>query len=314
MFANLRCQTCGFTQQVPMGPGPTMAACNQCGQALQVPGAASAMPAYPQPQQYAQGPMPMQGYPRQGYYPYPPQKTSNNAGLIVGLCVVGFVVLIIAGSVFSAISDLNDINDSPQPPPQISTSGESPTYNYKPPKFRSWLMRTSSEGHFAIDMPGKPFEGERTLRNDEGRLKAHSLTFREDDAEWEVEYWDFPEHDVSDDAYSLGGEIDVLAKAHGCQPEGEKEITLTSLMGEKFEGREVHFQTLDDSYDYRIYCVRNRMFVICALTRDSVKESEPLRFLNSFRLIGNIPKEGWPSEFLPEPDKKDRGTAVPKPK
>ncbi len=312
MYANLRCQACGFTQQVPMGPGPTMAACNSCGAAMQVPGAASAMPMYPEqrPQQYAQGPMPMQGYGRPGYYP--PPRTSNNAGLIAGLAIAGFVVLMIVVSVISAISAMDEFERNP--PTHYGPSSRGPVYQTTP-KFRAWLMRTSAEGQFAIDMPGKPIESERTLRNDQGRMKAHSLTFRENDAQWEVEYWDFPEHDVADDAYSLGGEIDVLAEVHGCQPESEKEITLKSLAGEEFTGREVQFNALDDDvYLYRIYCVRNRMYVVCALTRDSVKPSDAERFINSFRLIGNIPKDGWKASFLPEPSKEDRGTAVPKPK
>lgn len=312
MYANLRCENCGLTQQVPMGPGPSMAACTQCGGAMQVPGAASAMPMYPQPQQYAQRPQPMQGYPRQGYYPYPPPRTSNNAGLIVGLAIAGFVVLVIGSAVFGAISELDKIESTP-PEHRISTPGESPVY--RKPKFRSWLMRTSSEGHFAIDMPGKPIESERTLRNDEGRLTSHRLTCREDEAEWQVEYWDFPEHGPEDDAYSLAGEIDVLAEVHGCQPDVEKEITLKSSAGETFAGREVRFAALDDDvYVYRIYCVRNRMYLVCALTLAGVKNTEQQRFHDSFRLIGNIPKEGWKASYLPEPSKEDRGTVVPKSK
>lgn len=316
MFANLRCQTCGFTQQVPLGPGPTISACSQCGQAMQVPGAASAMPQYPQPYppQFSQGPRPMQGYGRPGYYPpYPPARTSNNAGMIVGLVIVGFVVLVIVGSVISAISDLDKLD--PSPTPQYGPSRPAPAYNPPKLKFRAWLMRSSSKGQFAIDMPGKPTDGDRILRNDEGRLQAHTLTLREEDAVWEVEYWDFPQHDVEDDAYSLGGEIDLLAKLHGSQPQLEKEITLTTLSGEEFTGREVRFTTPEnDVYHYRIYCVRNRMYEICALTGPSVNDSETQRFLSSFRLIGNIPKEGWKASFLPEAEKEDHGTAVPKPK
>lgn len=36
-----------------------------------------------------------------------------------------------------------------------------------------------------------------------------------------------------------------------------------------------------------------------------------MKFLTSFRLIGNIPKQGWPSQYLPEEPKPDRRTAVP---
>ena len=93
--------------------------------------------------------MPMQGYPRQGYYP--PPRTSNNAGLIAGLAIAGFVVLMIVVSLISAISAMDGFERNP--PTHYGPSSRGPAYQTTP-KFRVWLMRTSAEGQFAIDMPG----------------------------------------------------------------------------------------------------------------------------------------------------------------
>lgn len=63
----------------------------------------------------------------------------------------------------------------------------------------------------------------------------------------------------------LGSEIDVLVEFDGCQPDLEQPITLKAPDDQVFAGRELSFQLLDDRVRrYRIYIVKNRLFLVWA--------------------------------------------------
>jgi hypothetical protein len=313
MFVNLKCPYCGLAQQAPAGPMPTIAACAQCGSAIDVPGAMPAAQArFPAPQmRYGQpvyGPQRVP-YPPQGFYPAPPRR-SNTAGLVIGLLVAaGFVALVIVGAVASvleeaatSVSPCAPIGDYCAPTPQRDSPVE-------------WQIANCSEGQYVVKFPGTWVDKTRKISDPNGRLISNNRVCDEHIGHFEVTYIDYPSHGRENDAVVLGSEIDVLVEFHGCQPDIEREITLKSPDDQEFAGRELSFQLLDNRVRrYRIYIVKNRLFLVWAEVYSEKLAPNALKFLASFRLIGNIPKEGWPSQYLPDEPKPDRGTAVPKKK
>lgn len=309
MFVNLKCPYCGLAQQAPAGPMPTIAACAQCGSALDVPGAMPSPQARypaPQPRYGTPGYGPRGPYPPQGFYPAPPRR-SNTTGIIIGVVVaIAFVALVLVGAVATAIEEATSTESAFAPPEDFCA----PTPRVEVPV--QWESANCSEGQYVVLFPGSWEDKTRNIKDPNGRLISNNRVCDEYKGHFEVTYIDYPKHSPEDDAVVLGSEIDVLVEFHGCQPDLEQPITLKAPDDQVFAGRELSFQLLDDRVRrYRIYIVKNRLFLVWAEVYSEKRAPDAMKFLTSFRLIGNIPKQGWPSQYLPEEPKPDRRTAVP---
>lgn len=281
---------------------PTIAACAQCGNAIHVPGAAPM--SGPAPGRHG---APQGRYPAPGYYA-PPQKSSNTAAIVVIVAIIGFFVIAVGAGVREALSEENawDIPEPPPTPPSVSMPER-----YVPPPVE-WETSSCPEGQYAVLMPGEAEDKTGNVRLDEGRLVSHNRTCDERIGHFEVNYHDYPVHDSADDATVLARQVDVLVKYLGCQPDLDRPLTLKAPDDQEFSGCELSFQMLEERVRrYRIYLVKNRMYLVWVEYTKARYADDAMKFLTSFRLIGNIPKEGWPSSYLPAEPKPDKGTAVP---
>jgi hypothetical protein len=322
MFVNLKCPYCGMAQQVPAGPMPTIAACAQCGSALDVPGAMPSQQArYPaQPPRYrAPGYGPRGPYAPQAFYPAPPRQ-SNTAGLVIGLVVTaGFVALVIVGVVASAIEEAST-SVSPCAPigdycaPSTSEILPAPNPGKREYEVVEYTWGTSDFGQYSIEFTGKPQDSVSTMRHEGGKLALHRKVFNTGQSRWEVCFCDLPQTPDSVEAV-LEGETALLNEHNGSKPTIDRAVETEALNGDKFPGRELHYRSPGGELRcYRIFLVHNRLFFVNAAIRDEKKIHAVDRFFFSFHLVGELPKEGWPARFLPEEPKPDRGTAVPEKK
>jgi hypothetical protein len=235
-------------------------------------------------------------------------RRSNTTGIIIGvLAAVVFVALVLVGAVATALEEASPTESSWTP---IEDSC-APSPNRDLPM--EWESANCSEGQYVVLFPGAWEDKTRKIKDPNGRLISNNRVCDEGIGHFEVTYIDYPKHSPEDDAVVLGSEIDVLVEFHGCQPELERPITLKAPDDQVFAGRELSFQLLDNRVRrYRIYIVKNRLFLVWAEVYSEKRAPDAMKFLTSFRLIGNIPQQGWPSQYLPEEPKPDRGTAVPK--
>ena len=144
----------------------------------------------------------------------------------------------------------------------------------------SWKEFSSSEGKFAVSMPGTPKQ--ETETDDEG-LTSHSFTveIQNPDSAYLVTYYDVPEfakatpeqikelHDGTPDAFAKGGNAELTRSE--------------SIILDGNPGREFEFTSNDGfSGKGRVYLVLDRLFLVVAIApqRQNIE-----RFLDSFRLL-----------------------------
>lgn len=144
----------------------------------------------------------------------------------------------------------------------------------------SWKEFSSSEGKFAVSMPGTPKQ--ETETDDEG-LTSHSFTveIQNPDSAYLVTYYDVPEFAKATPEQIkelLDGTPDAFAKGGNAQLTRSESIILDGNPGREFE----FTSTEGFSGKGRVYLVLDRLFLVVAIApqRQNIE-----RFLDSFRLL-----------------------------
>lgn len=132
----------------------------------------------------------------------------------------------------------------------------------------SWQPISSSEGHFAVQMPGKPTEDKRD---------GHSFTVQTQQGVFMVAYKDFPDEvgKTSADKY-----LDQVSEGLGT--DGDKVVSQRKITLAGYPGRELRYQTSDGMDGIaRIYLVKERIYTVIVMPS---KLQDAQKFLDSFRL------------------------------
>jgi len=144
----------------------------------------------------------------------------------------------------------------------------------------SWNEFSSSEGKFAVSMPGTPKQETET---DEDGLTAHSFTveLQNPDSAYLVTYYDVPEVAKATPEQVkelLDGTPDAFAKGGNANLTRSQNIILDGNPGREFE----FTSTEGFSGKGRVYLVQQRLFLVVAIAPQTQSIQ---RFLESFRLL-----------------------------
>ncbi|HAZ47571.1 MAG TPA: hypothetical protein DDW76_03580 [Cyanobacteria bacterium UBA11369] len=143
-----------------------------------------------------------------------------------------------------------------------------------------WKEFSSSEGKFAVSMPGTPKQETET---DEDGLTSHSFTveLENPDSAYLVTYYDVPEVAKATPEQIkelLDGAPDAFAKGGNANLTRSQNIILDGNPGREFE----FTSTEGFSGKGRVYLVQERLFLVVAIAPQSQSIQ---RFLDSFRLL-----------------------------
>ena len=144
----------------------------------------------------------------------------------------------------------------------------------------SWKEFSSSEGKFAVSMPGTPKQETET---DEDGLTSHSFTveLENPNSAYLVTYYDVPEVAKATPEQIkelLDGTPDAFAKGGNAQLTRSQNIILDGNPGREFE----FTSTEGFSGKGRVYLVEERLFLVVAIAPQSQNIQQ---FLDSFRLL-----------------------------
>jgi hypothetical protein len=151
-----------------------------------------------------------------------------------------------------------------------------------------WREFTPKEGRFSIMMPSKPESEVQSEFTPVGIVKLYIFAAEKDDSYYAVSYSDFPEYVIK---YSdVGTVLDDARDGMVANVQG-KPISSRRIKLQGYYGRDVKFQVTEEGQVgtayARIYLVGNRLYQILVIgPQEQFPESEALRFLNSFQLLG----------------------------
>lgn len=282
MQVSVQCPNCGASQAAEAANTPIIAACAHCGCAITLPaGIEARLPAPYQPPQVAA-----------------PPHTLRKAALIAGVVMAALVGLFLFWPrlTFYARYDAPPTPQSPPPKnaivpkPQADSGYELVDYKWS----------TSDHGQYSAEFPGQPKDIEATKHDDRGTLAMYRKVFDTGMSHWEVDYVDHPTKPANPGAI-MDSETAILTDHNSGPPEVNRTVETEALNGEKFKGRDLRYRTIAGAFRcYRLFIVRNRMYVLGAEVRDKEKLYAVTRFFDSFHLVGELPTEGWKSQYLPK--------------
>jgi hypothetical protein len=150
-----------------------------------------------------------------------------------------------------------------------------------------WQYFSSLEGRFVVLRPSNyTLRDTRQINTDAGKVTMHAFLSIEKKVVYEVSYCDYPESFVqqvkSNKVFDNGCDVDMdVVKGNFIS---KKNISLNG-----HPGREVRYYPPSQlPSKARMYLVKNRLYQVTISTykqREKVLNEEPVKFLDSFRLI-----------------------------
>ena len=147
-----------------------------------------------------------------------------------------------------------------------------------------WKDYASSDGRFAISMPGDPTVSSGTTQTDLGPLVLHTTSVTGDDIYCSVIYQDTPEGLKRSADDILTRQCDGFVQgAHVREIVARRDVTV-----EGFPGRELEGETADGNFRIlvRYIVVGHRIFtLVIGVPIDETDGQRAARFVGSFRLV-----------------------------
>jgi len=195
----------------------------------------------------------------QGYAGSGAAKGSGVAGWVVG-------IVVLAGAAWFMMSDTGR---------GFLASTASPA---------AWQEFSSTDGNFAVQMPGTPSYEKKSQNTALGPIDMHMFTLNiKRDAAYMIMYSDYPEivTRAKPDDLLDGGRNGALANTKG-KLLGEQNISLDG-----FPGREIVIEVPGKGLmKLRAFLVRQRLFQVMAVgTKDKIDHEDTAKYLTSFRFL-----------------------------
>jgi hypothetical protein len=146
-----------------------------------------------------------------------------------------------------------------------------------------WQEFTSTDGNFAVLMPGSPTYEKKSQPTAMGPIDMHMFTIETRQNAYIVMYSDYPEMILKAPADKVldGGRDGAVANTKG------KLVSDQSLSLDGFPGREFVIEIPGKGLmKLRAYLVRQRLFQVMAVgTEEKIEHEDTARYLTSFRLL-----------------------------
>ncbi len=154
----------------------------------------------------------------------------------------------------------------------------------------TWTEFESTQGGFAVLLPGTPTEHNRTAKTASGSIDAHMFLVDHGDVAYMVAYSDYPDTMLEERTPKLildGARDGAVAHAKG------KLLSESIVSINEHQGREVHIERVGGKVTItaRIFLVGRRLYqVMVLMPKDKASSKDVKKFLDSFRIQPQPPQ------------------------